>query len=144
MGRGAHIATVAEAELGKVLGWAPAAVIRLVLHTSPARYIPSNIRGLCGGNLQRLRLPARVRVAFGDGMAGLPGSAPFDAILVAAAGIKIPQTLLEQLAVGGRLIAPEGGIEQRLVLIERISPSNWRRSELEAVRFVPLRPGTQY
>ncbi|HLV27786.1 MAG TPA: protein-L-isoaspartate(D-aspartate) O-methyltransferase [Burkholderiaceae bacterium] len=95
-------------------------------------------------NLQKLRVPGRLRVVFGDGMAGLPGSAPFDAIIVAAAGLKIPKTLLEQLAQGGRLIAPEGGADQRLVLIERTGPASWRRQELDAVRFVPLRPGTQY
>ncbi|MFT0851326.1 protein-L-isoaspartate(D-aspartate) O-methyltransferase [Achromobacter sp. F4_2707] len=95
-------------------------------------------------NLQKLRVPGRVRVVFGDGMAGLPGSAPFDAITIAAAGLKIPQALLEQLAPGGRLIAPEGGVEQRLILIERTGVASWKRQELDAVRFVPLRPGTQY
>jgi len=95
-------------------------------------------------NLQKLRLPGRVRVVFGDGMAGLPGSAPFDGIVVAAAGLKIPQALLDQLAIGGRLVAPEGGSTQRLVLIERTGNSTWNRQELDAVRFVPLRPGTQY
>jgi protein-L-isoaspartate(D-aspartate) O-methyltransferase len=96
-------------------------------------------------NLQKLRLPGRVRVVFGDGMAGLPGSAPFDAIVVAAAGLEIPKALLEQLAPGGRLIAPEGGpAVQRLVLIERTGPASWQRRELDAVRFVPLRPGTEY
>jgi len=104
------------------------------------------IRGLyepARDRLRALRLMARVRMIFGDGMAGLPGVAPFDAIIVAAAGIKIPQALLEQLAIGGRLIAPEGTTAQRLILIERTGAANWRRSELESVRFVPLRSGTQ-
>lgn len=95
-------------------------------------------------NLRKISVPGRLRVVFGDGMAGLPGSAPFDAIAIAAAGLKIPQTLLEQLAIGGRLIAPEGGAAQRLVLIERTGTASWNRQELDAVRFVPLRPGTQY
>lgn len=99
---------------------------------------------LARSNLRNVRVPGRLRVVFGDGMAGLPNSAPFDAIIIAAAGLKIPETLLEQLAVGGRLIAPEGGADQRLVLIERVSKGNWRRRELDAVRFVPLRSGTQY
>jgi len=104
------------------------------------------IRGLyepARDRLRALRLMARVRMIFGDGMAGLPGVAPFDAIIVAAAGMKIPQALLEQLAIGGRLIAPEGTTAQRLILIERTGAANWRRSELESVRFVPLRSGTQ-
>lgn len=94
-------------------------------------------------HLRTLRLSGRVRLSFGDGMAGLPGHAPFDGIIVAAAGIKIPQSLLEQLSIGGRLIAPEGAATQRLVLIERTGPATWHRQELEAVRFVPLRAGTQ-
>lgn len=76
-------------------------------------------------------------------MAGLPGVAPFDAIIIAAAGIRIPQALLEQLTIGGRLIAPEGTTAQRLILIERTGVTNWHREELESVRFVPLRSGTQ-
>ena len=76
-------------------------------------------------------------------MLGLPSQAPFGAIVVAAAGLSIPRALLEQLAPGGRLIAPEGGSAQRLVLVERTGPSTWHRQELEAVRFVPLRAGTQ-
>jgi len=95
-------------------------------------------------NIGKIRVPGRLREVFGDGMVGLPGCAPFDAILIAAAGLKIPKTLLEQLAVGGRLIAPEGGVQQRLILIERTGAASWRREELDAVRFVPLRPGTQY
>src|SRR3546814_18278142 len=82
-----------------------------------------------------LKLINRVRLSFGDGMKGLPDLAPFDAIIVAAAGIEIPQALLEQLCIGGRLIAPEGASAQRLVLVERINASTWHRDELESVRF---------
>ena len=104
------------------------------------------IRGLyemARTRLRSLKLITRVRLGFGDGMAGLPGVAPFDGIIVAAAGIRIPQALLEQLAIGGRLIAPEGTTAQRLILIERTGATTWHREELESVRFVPLRPGTQ-
>jgi protein-L-isoaspartate(D-aspartate) O-methyltransferase len=104
------------------------------------------IRGLyemARDNLRALKLSSRVRLVFADGMIGLPTVAPFDAIIVAAAGIKIPQSLLDQLAVGGRLVAPEGASAQRLILIERVGTASWRREELESVRFVPLRAGTQ-
>lgn len=84
-----------------------------------------------------------VHFLYGDGMLGWKAQAPYDAIIVAAAGIAIPQTLLEQLAVGGRLIAPEGQATQRLVLIVREDVKRWSRQELEAVRFVPLKPGVQ-
>lgn len=104
------------------------------------------IRGLfelARNNLRALRLATKVRLVHGDGMVGLPGIAPFDAIVVAAAGLAIPQALLTQLAPGGRLIAPEGTSNQRLVLIERTGATTWKRTELEAVRFVPLRAGIQ-
>lgn len=93
-------------------------------------------------HLRSLRA-SNIRLTFGDGMAGLPSSAPFDAILVAAAGIRIPQALQQQLSVGGVLIAPEGTNAQRLVKIHRTGPETWDRYELEAVRFVPLKAGLQ-
>jgi protein-L-isoaspartate(D-aspartate) O-methyltransferase len=80
---------------------------------------------------------------FGDGMLGWKVQAPFDAIVVAAAGLTIPQTLLDQLAVGGKLIAPEGVKVQKLVQVTRESANRWVRLELETVRFVPLMPGIQ-
>jgi protein-L-isoaspartate(D-aspartate) O-methyltransferase len=91
-------------------------------------------------NLRSLRLP-NLRLHYGDGRLGLPAAAPFDAILLAAAGLEVPQALLEQLEIGGRLIAPVGGEEQVLTLIERISPSEWRGSRLDRVFFVPLKNG---
>lgn len=136
-------------ELGKVLevGAGCGYQAAVLAHLAREVYAVERIRGLyelARNNLHSMRLPGRLRVVFGDGMAGLPGNAPFDAIAIAAAGLKIPQALLEQLAPGGRLIAPEGGAEQRLVLIERTGTASWKRQELDAVRFVPLRPGTQY
>src|SRR5690554_3158767 len=136
-------------ELGKVMevgagcGYQAAVLAHLAREVHAVERI-HGLYELARHNLQNLRVPGRLRVVFGDGMAGLPGSAPFDGIVIAAAGLKIPQTLLEQLAPGGRLIAPEGGAEQRLVLIERTGAASWKRQELDAVRFVPLRPGTQY
>jgi protein-L-isoaspartate(D-aspartate) O-methyltransferase len=79
-----------------------------------------------------------VRVVAGDGSRGLPDHAPYDAISVAAAaGGELPAALLEQLAVGGRLVAPVGNGEQRLVRVRR-TPHGLERRMLEAVRFVPL------
>ncbi|MEO6354919.1 MAG: protein-L-isoaspartate(D-aspartate) O-methyltransferase [Oxalobacteraceae bacterium] len=92
-------------------------------------------------NLRPLRIP-NIRLHYGDGMLGLPQAAPFDGIILAAAGIEVPRTLLEQLALGGRLVAPVGDRQQKLQLIERISKSEWRSVALEQCHFVPLRPGT--
>jgi protein-L-isoaspartate(D-aspartate) O-methyltransferase len=74
----------------------------------------------------------------GDGWQGLPERAPFDAINVAAAtGPHVPAALEEQLAVGGRLVAPVGETSQHLTRIRR-TPAGLERETLEGVRFVPL------
>jgi protein-L-isoaspartate(D-aspartate) O-methyltransferase len=94
-------------------------------------------------NLRPLRVP-NIRLHYGDGRVGLPSAAPFDAIVIAAAGLDVPQALREQLAVGGRLIAPVGaqsGQAQVLTLVERLGPSQWRESRLDRVFFVPLKSG---
>jgi len=129
-------------EIGAGCGYQAAVLAQLVneVHTI------ERVRGLyelARTHLRTLKLINRIRLSFGDGMKGLPDLAPFDAIVVAAAGIEIPQALLEQLSPGGRLIAPEGAAAQRLVLVERVGAASWHREELESVRFVPLRAGTQ-
>ncbi|SMF98043.1 protein-L-isoaspartate(D-aspartate) O-methyltransferase [Burkholderia singularis] len=93
-------------------------------------------------NLRPLRVP-NIRLHYGDGCVGLPAAAPFDAIVIAAAGLDVPRTLLEQLAIGGRLVAPVGGQEgeQVLTLVERVAPAQWRESRLDRVFFVPLKSG---
>jgi protein-L-isoaspartate(D-aspartate) O-methyltransferase len=73
----------------------------------------------------------------GDGTEGLPDQAPFDAINVAAAGREVPAALVDQLAEAGRLIAPVGGRNQRLVRITRRA-GELRTEPLDKVRFVPL------
>lgn len=94
-------------------------------------------------NLRPLRVP-NIRLHYGDGRIGLPSAAPFDAIVIAAAGLDVPQALLEQLAIGGRLVAPVGaqsGQPQVLTLIERVAHAQWRESRLDRVFFVPLKSG---
>ncbi|WP_345250602.1 protein-L-isoaspartate(D-aspartate) O-methyltransferase [Pigmentiphaga soli] len=132
-------------ELGKVLEVGTGCGYQAAVLAGVAREVYSiervrPLHELARGRLRAMRLP-HVRLVFGDGMLGLPSAAPFDAIVVAAAGLKIPDALLQQLAPGGRLVAPEGGTRQRLVMIERKGAHNWVRTELEPVRFVPLRPG---
>lgn len=75
-------------------------------------------------------------------MLGLPQAAPFDGIILAAAGLEVPQALLEQLTIGGRLVAPVGGRHQVLQLIERNGATEWTTSTLGDCHFVPLRGGT--
>ena len=75
----------------------------------------------------------------GDGSLGLPDEAPFDAILVAAGGDKVPEPLKQQLAIGGRLVVPVGGETlQSLLCITRTGENNWSEDDLGGVRFVPL------
>jgi protein-L-isoaspartate(D-aspartate) O-methyltransferase len=128
-------------EVGTGCGY-QAAVMSYVF---PQVYSVERIRALydmAKENLRVLQL-TKVRLSYGDGMAGLVSSAPFDAIIVAAAGLKIPQALMTQLSIGGVLIAPEGASAQKLIRIHRKSETNWSREELEEVRFVPLKSGLQ-
>ena len=95
-------------------------------------------------NLVGLRL-ANLRLAHGDGHAGLEKAAPFQSIVVAAAARAVPEALLRQLAPGGRMVLPlaqfgKCGGAQRLLLIER-NGRGFVESELDAVRFVPLEAG---
>jgi protein-L-isoaspartate(D-aspartate) O-methyltransferase len=92
-------------------------------------------------NLRPMRIP-NLRLHYGDGMLGLPQAAPFDGIILAAAGLEVPQALLEQLSIGGRLVAPVGASVQHLQLITRTGKSEWTNDTLEGCHFVPLRPGT--
>ena len=96
---------------------------------------------LARANVRPLQI-ANLRLQYGDGMLGAPQLAPFDGIILAAAGLDVPQALLEQLAIGGRLVAPVGAHDQRLHLITRSGQAQWTRKTLESCRFVPLRPGT--
>jgi protein-L-isoaspartate(D-aspartate) O-methyltransferase len=81
-----------------------------------------------------------VLVRCADGTLGWPEAAPFDAIVVAAGGPAVPQSLRAQLAFGGRLVMPVGGAErvQRLLVVRRIGDSQYRETDLGPVRFVPL------
>jgi protein-L-isoaspartate(D-aspartate) O-methyltransferase len=76
----------------------------------------------------------------GDGTQGLAEEAPFDAIVVAAGGLRAPEALLSQLRVGGRLVIPIGPSldEQKLYRFRRVGEEEYRREELADVRFVPL------
>ena len=78
-----------------------------------------------------------VTLLVGDGAAGHPGEAPYDAINVAAAMGVVPRALSDQLTDGGRLVGPVNTADQRLVLIQR-GPDGLTRSEHERVRFVPM------
>ncbi|MEK9721730.1 MAG: protein-L-isoaspartate(D-aspartate) O-methyltransferase, partial [Quisquiliibacterium sp.] len=103
------------------------------------------VRSLAEAARARLR-PLRLgnlRLVFGDGRLGAPAAAPFDGILVAAAGAEIPEALLLQMKIPSRLLAPiDSAGRQSLHLVERLATESWQLTVLDAVRFVPLRAGT--
>jgi protein-L-isoaspartate(D-aspartate) O-methyltransferase len=83
---------------------------------------------------------ANVEVRAGDGSGGWPEAAPFDAILAAAGGPAVPDVLLRQLAIGGRLVMPVGDRlqSQQLVKVVRTGEHAFEYTDLGGVRFVPL------
>ena len=134
-------------QLGKVLeigtgcGY-QAAVLSLLAQEV---YSIERIRPLHDLAREKLR-PFRIknlRLIYGDGILGLPQAAPFDGIILAAAGLGIPDALLDQLAIGGRLVAPvaRNEKEQQLVMVERMSSHRYQRTVLDEVFFVPLQSG---
>ena len=92
-------------------------------------------------NLRPFRL-ANVHLMFGDGMLGYPSGAPYSAIIAAAGGDSVPQAWCDQLAVGGRLVAPlaVAGGQQMLLVIDK-SAHGLKQNVLEPVHFVPLKSG---
>jgi protein-L-isoaspartate(D-aspartate) O-methyltransferase len=115
----------------------------VLAHIFPEVYSIERIKALLERarvNLLGLRL-RNLRLAHGDGYAGLEKAAPFQCIIVAAAARQVPEALLRQLAPGGRMILPvHGGNAQKLVLYER-SGRGFVESELDPVRFVPMQMG---
>ena len=108
-------------------------------------YSIERLRGLhekARENLRAFRL-ANVHLLFGDGMAGYAKGAPYSAIIAAAGGAAIPSAWIEQLAVGGRLVAPlqMAGGAQALVVLDK-TLQGVTQTVLEAVFFVPLKSGT--
>ena len=113
-------------------------------------YSIERLRGLhdrARENLRHLRL-ANLHLLFGDGMVGYAKGAPYAAIIAAAGGEAVPQAWVDQLAVGGRLVAPvvtvgkpgSAGSTQALLVLDKTA-QGVRQSILEAVHFVPLKSG---
>ncbi len=107
-------------------------------------YSIERLRGLhdkARDNLRPMRLP-NVHVIFGDGMLGYAKGAPYSAIIAAAGGEAIPQTWIDQLAVGGRIVAPmqDASGQQALLVIDKTA-QGLKQVLLEPVLFVPLKSG---
>ena len=136
----------ASGRLGRVLeiGTGCGYQAAVLSHLATEVYSMERLRGLhekSRENLRILRL-ANVHLLFGDGMAGFPKGAPYAAIIAAAGGDAIPLAWIEQLAMGGRLVAPlqDASGAQALVVVDK-TPQGIRQTLLEAVHFVPLKSG---
>uniref|UniRef100_UPI000D2FB8F0 protein-L-isoaspartate(D-aspartate) O-methyltransferase n=1 Tax=Oceanimonas marisflavi TaxID=2059724 RepID=UPI000D2FB8F0 len=125
-------------EIGTGSGFQTAVLAQLVEQVYTIERIKS-LQYQARRRLQRLDLH-NVSTKHGDGWQGWASKAPFDAIMVTAAASSVPTALLEQLADGGRMVVPVGGMHQTLWLYRR-QGDNFVRTELEAVRFVPLIQG---
>lgn len=126
-------------EIGTGSGFQTAVLAQLV----GAVYSVERIRPLQDKARQRLQLLKlyNVKLRHTDGGMGWPEEAGFDGIIATAAPMGVPHALMEQLAVGGRLVIPVGGGEvQDLLLITR-TDSGFERQVLEQVRFVPMLGG---
>ena len=130
-------------EIGTGCGYQAAVLSQLASEV----YSIERLRGLhdkARDNLRHLRL-ANLHLLFGDGMVGYAKGAPYAAIIAACGGEAVPQAWLDQLAMGGRLVAPiaagsSSAGQQALVVIDR-TPQGLRQTVLEAVHFVPLKSG---
>ncbi len=125
-------------EIGTGSGYA-AAVLSLIVKEVFTIERHADLARVARQRLEKLGY-RNVHVADADGTRGWPDQAPFDAIVVAASGPGVPPPLLEQLAVGGRLVIPVGKDpeHQKLVRVLRRDAENYEFEELVGVRFVPL------
>ena len=121
-------------EIGTGSGYGAAVLARLAEHVTTVEVVEE----LADEARQRLQdREPEVLVITGDGTLGYPDGAPYDAISVTAAGPSIPEPLLDQLAMGGRLVMPVGRGVEELVRVTR-TPTGDVSETLLAVRFVPL------
>jgi protein-L-isoaspartate(D-aspartate) O-methyltransferase len=135
-----------DGKLGRVLEIGTGCGYQAAVMAQVAKEVYSieRLRGLherARENLRPLRI-ANVHLLFGDGMLGYPKGAPYAGIIAAAGGEAVPQAWVEQLAVGGRIVAPlvtQQG-QQALVVIDK-TPQGIQQQLLEAVHFVPLKSG---
>jgi len=143
---GPALANRPDDRLGRVLeiGTGCGYQASVLSHVASEVYSIERLRGLherARANLRPFRL-ATVHLLLGDGMLGYAKGAPYAGIIAAAGGDAVPETWLEQLAVGGRIVAPtrsaSGG--QALIVIDK-SARGYERRVLEAVHFVPLKSG---
>lgn len=126
-------------EIGTGSGYQTAVLTQLVERVFSVERIQA-LQERAKERLAELRV-RNVVFRWGDGWEGWPALAPYNGIIVTAAASEVPQALLDQLALGGRLVIPVGmGALQQLMLIVR-EETGFSRQVLDVVRFVPLLNG---
>lgn len=128
-------------EIGTGCGYQTAVLARLAKEVYSIERL-ATLLARARRNLREVRV-SNVRLRHGDGLLGMPEAAPFDAVVMSAAATHLPARLLEQLAVGGRMVLPMASNgEQRLCVIERTAQS-YTETRMDQVKFVPLLPGVE-
>ena len=127
-------------EIGSGSGYQTA----ILAQVSGEVFAMERVKGLSDRSRKRFReLRLRnVQCRLGDGLVGWPDKGPFDVILSAAAPEQVPPALLEQLAIGGRLVMPVGNHEQDLIVVHA-TPSGFETEVIEPVNFVPMLSGVE-
>jgi protein-L-isoaspartate(D-aspartate) O-methyltransferase len=125
-------------EIGTGSGYAAAVLSRLVAEVYTVEHFPG-LAASAGERLRRLGYD-NIRIFVGDGTLGWPEHAPYDAIVVTAGAPRVPEPLLEQLVIGGRLVVPVGPnhFVQSLVRVRRVKADVYKQENLMDVQFVPL------
>lgn len=125
-------------EIGTATGYQAALLSRLAKRVDTVEISPQLVYW-ASSNLKRLHYP-NVTVYLGDGLRGIPTGAPFDAIIVTAGLKELPRTLFDQLAVGGRMVAPVGEVPEdcQLKVFTKISDTKYKNDDAGQCAFVPL------
>ncbi|MBC9868873.1 MAG: protein-L-isoaspartate(D-aspartate) O-methyltransferase [Opitutae bacterium] len=123
-------------EIGTGSGYQAAVLAEMDLEVYTIEIIEA-LAARAAGDLKRMGYPD-VRVRWGDGYAGWPSQAPFDGIIITAAPPKLPQPLIEQTKVGGRIVVPEGKGVQDLNVYTRQEDGSVTVKRVIPVRFVPM------
>lgn len=126
-------------EIGTGSGYQAAVLAPLVKHVYTIEIVPE-LAETAKQILDKTRRK-NVTVRAGDGYKGWPEEAPFDRIILTAAPPEIPQALVDQLKLGGKLVAPVGDRLQELVVLDKSKDGKVTRRAVAPVRFVPMVPG---
>ena len=123
-------------EIGTGSGYQAAVLAEIAKNVYSIEIIPS--LGKRADEILKTLQYKNIHVEIGDGYRGLPDQAPFDAIMVTAAPEHIPQPLVDQLKIGGRMIVPVGDFYQELILITKQPDGSIKKKSVLPVRFVPM------